>query len=391
MAGFPIKFSTTASGMSVPSTVNVAWGRTSVSFSVSASTSMAPQTATIVATAGSATKSSSIAVTSSATYSISTFSCSPAKLIPDQKANCTVYLSAEAPAGGLVAQLSSTSANLKIPSSVAIPATGKGFTFQAVASKTATEVENITLKASVAASSQSIPMTIDPTPKFSFKGNNQEVTLMANGAAVYPTAAPAALPGVLTVRGAGYVAFDPVAGTSGVSFHSNGGQNTDTSYINFTGTGVGKIFGDASEITFLVKSAYSNTERKGLPASNMRSILEVFDNAGSWYSFNTYTSSTGQLQFGFGAQGYSAVYVLPEGQEDQIFGKGITARIRITWTAKEFNLYVNDVLVRTVTVPSPKVANWSTTSALTIGARSSRLSGGGMYASDDAIAELVIR
>ena len=73
-----------------------------------------------------------------------------------------------------------------------------------------------------------------------------------------------------------------------------------------------------------------------------------------------------------------------------MFGKGVTANIRIKWTPSNYTLYVNGVAVQTMTV-SPKTANWSARSALTIGSRSSRIGTGGYYASDDAIAEFTIR
>ena len=267
----------------------------------------------------------------------------------------------------------------------------KGFTFQAVASKSANAIEKITVTASVLSSNRSIGFTIDPTPKFQLRGNNQELSVLANGASVHPSVTPPGWEGALTIRGGGYVSIEPVWGIGGLAFRGNGAQNWNTSFINFTGSNFGAVFNNASEISFFLKSAYSFTERRYLPSLNMRSAFEVFDNSGSWYSFSTYTSATGQLQFSFGAQGYSSIWVVPSGEEDRIFGRGVVAKIRITWTSKDFNLYVNDELVRTVTIPSPKVPYWSANSALTVGSRSTHLLGGGYYASDDVISNLVIR
>jgi hypothetical protein len=115
----------------------------------------------------------------------------------------------------------------------------------------------------------------------------------------------------------------------------------------------------------------------------------VMDASTSRFIFATYTTG-GQLQFVFGAQGFSALYAIPSGQADQIFGKGVVAKISIKWINTSFSLYVNDTLVRTVAV-SPTVANWSALSTLTIGSRSVRIAGGGLYASDDSIADLMIR
>ena len=390
LAGVPIHISTAAAGLTFPATVTVSWGRTSSSFPVTTTTSTPPQVVAMVAAAGLVSKSAPVSLTSTASYTVTSLRCTPSKLIPAEIASCVAYLSAEAPAGGLIATLTSSSANLSIPASVSIPATLTGFQFQAKASSAATIVENVTVTALVKASSLATKVTIDPTPKFYLRGNNTELSLLTNGAAVAPSVHPAGWLGALTVRGAGYFAFNPIWGTSGFSFHANGGQNTNTAFLNFSGTNFATIFENSSEISFRLKSNYSFAERKALPSLNMRGAFEVWDDAGPWYNFSTYTSSTGALQFSYGARGYSAIYVVPAGYEDRIFGKGVTAKIRINWTNTSFSLYVNDVLVSTATMP-PKVANWSSRSALTIGSRSIRTGGGGYYASDDAISEFIIR
>src|SRR5262249_49622267 len=130
-------------------------------------------------------------------------------------------------------------------------------------------------------------------------------------------------------------------------------------------------------------------ERSALPYLNMRTAFEVFDASTSRFIFATYTTG-GRLQFVFGAQGLSALYAVPPGLEDQIFGKGVVVKIRIKWVSNSFNLYVNDTLVRTVAI-TPTVANWNALSNLTIGSRNARIAGGGLYASDDSIADFMIR
>jgi hypothetical protein len=387
LTGFAIGFSTSGAGLSVPASVKVSWGRTSVSFAVSTTSSTPPQTSNISATSGGVTKSASVTVTSTATYSVSSLSCTPAKLIPGQTATCVAYLSAQAPAGGLTAKLSSSSSDLEIPSSVAI--SSDGFTFQATAAESVSALESATISASVQGSSKSTVETINPTPLFYFRGTTQEVGSLTNGASVAPSVCPAGWAGSLAVKGHGYVAFAPVTGSDGVSFHQSSAANADVSFINFGGTGFGPVFGAATEISFMLKSSYSFAERSALPYLNMRTAFELFDASTSRSLFATYTSG-GQLQFVFGALGMSALYAIPSGQEDQIFGKGVVAKIRITWSSNSFSLYVNDTLVRTVSI-SPRAANWSALSTLTIGSRNSRIAGGGLYASDDTIADLMIR
>lgn len=388
LAGFAVGFSTNSAGLSVPASVNISWGRTSVSFTVATASSTPPQTSTISASAGGVTQSASVTVSSApASYSIASLSCTPAKIIPGQTATCVSYLSAQAPAGGLTVNLASSSPDLTIPSSVAV--TSNGFTFQAAASETVSALESVTISASLQGTSKSTVETIDPTPLFYFRGNTQEVSVLTNGAAVAPSVSPAGWLGSLTVRGAGYSAFAPVAGEDGVSFHLSGVQNTDVSFINFGGSGFGAVFGEASEISFLLKSSYSFAQRSALPYLNMRTAFEVFDASTSRYIFATYTTG-GRLYFVFGAQGFSTLYAIPSGQEDTIFGQGVVAKIRIAWISNSFNLYVNDTLVKTVAV-SPTVANWSALSTLTIGSRNSRIDNGGLYGLDDSIADFMIR
>jgi hypothetical protein len=389
LSGFVVRISTTGTGLQFPTSVSIPWLSSAVSFTVTTSGSTPAQTAVLNATAGTITKSSSVTI-GTATYSLTSFSCTPATLIPGQATICQGSLSAAAPSGGLIAFVTSNSADLPVPASVSIAAGGSGLKFSTSAPLTVSVKESITLNATVLSSSRSTGVTIDPTPKFSLKGNNQELSLLANGAVVQPSVAPSGWLGTLTVRGAGYIALDPVSGSDGMSFHQNGGQNTNTAFINFSGTPVGQVFQTASEISLLLKSGYSYTERLALPSSNMRTAFEVFDNTSSLYNFSTYTTSTGQLQFSFAALGIVATYTVPSGKEDLIFGKGVVASIRIAWAGNSLSLYVNGTLVQKNTI-SPKVANWSSLSALTIGSRSARTAGGGYYASDDSIADFMIR
>jgi hypothetical protein len=288
-----------------------------------------------------------------------------------------------------VATLTSTSGNLAIPASVNIPAAAPGFTFAASASSVATLLENVTLTAAVNASTRATTVVIDPSPKFYLNCNSTELSALADGAAVTPSFAPPTWLGTLTVRGAGFVALDPIAGSGGCSFHGNGGQNADSAFVNFSaGTTLDQVFDNSSEIKFQLKSAYSFNERL-LLTDSMRGVFEVFDDQAPWYNFSTYTSG-GQLQFSFGARGFSGMYTVPSGQEDVLFGKGVVAKIRIKWNSSAFSLYVNDTLVQTNSL-SPKTPNWSAQSAFTIGSRSIRVGGGGYYPSDDTVAEFVIR
>jgi hypothetical protein len=185
--------------------------------------------------------------------------------------------------------------------------------------------------------------------------------------------------------------LDPIVGDGGCSFHRNGGQNVDTSFVNFSaGTTFGQVFENSSEISFSLKSAYSLAERQALAAPNMRSAFEVYDDVGPMFNFSTFTLSNGALQFGFGARGSGAVYTVAAGQEDALYGKGVVLKICVKWTPTAFSLYLNNVLAQTNSLSS-RSTNWSSQSAFTIGSRSIRNAGGGYDASDDTVAEFVVR
>jgi hypothetical protein len=212
---------------------------------------------------------------------------------------------------------------------------------------------------------------------------------LVDSAAVMPVIAPTGWTGTLTVRGNGSVVMNATG--AGAAFLSAGEQNADSAYVNFTSSAFGTVFNNSSEISFYLRSAYTFAERQALPSSNMRSAFEIYDANGSWWSFNTYTSVDGSLRFGFGAKGFAAVYAVPAGTEDTVFGKGVTAKIRITWDSSSFSLWVNGQMVQTNAITQPKSPNWGSTSAFTIGARNVRLSGGGFYSCDDTVAEFMMR
>lgn len=226
-------------------------------------------------------------------------------------------------------------------------------------------------------------------PKFYLQCNSSEVSRIQTGAVVTPSVGPK---GVLTVRGTG-----SLTQLGGYSFKQSGSQNTNTAFLNFTGIQIGQIFNSASQVSFNLTSTRSYSERAAVPNQSMRGVFEVFDSSPRpFYNFVSYISKTGQLQFGFGALGWSSVYTVPAGQEDVVFGKGVTAKIRITWTVgavRSMSLYVNDKLVQTNNV-SLLVPKWDAKSFLTVGARNSMNKAGvvpGYYAMDDIVSEFVVR
>jgi hypothetical protein len=311
-------------------------------------------------------------------------------LSPGSSAKCIASLPVAAPTGGIVVGLSSSNATLLwVPSSALIQFGSSLVEFTATTSPQISTPQQVTLTATIPTDKETLVVKIDPTPLFHLQGNTTEITSASNGAAVYPTTAPPAWRGALTERGSGSLSFVPTVGSSGVNFSQGGAQNVNAAFINFTGDGFGGLFDTDGEISFSLRSAYSFAERKVLPAPAYSFAFEVYDNTVPHFHFMSYVSS-GQLAFGYSTRGVSAFYIVPVGQEDVLFGRGVVANVRITWTSTTSSLYINNKLVRTATF-APKVPVWSSISALTIGARSTRFATGGYYSSVDAIADFKVR
>jgi hypothetical protein len=299
-----------------------------------------------------------------------------------------MYLSAPVPSAGTVAYLSSNSSAVTVPSSVTVAGGATGFKFNATAALNTQVKQTATLTAKILTTSGTTAVTVDPTVSFQFSGNNTEMSLLATGASVTATTMPSDWAGTLTVRGNGYAAFNPVVNSNGVAFHNPGSQNTNTAFVNFSSSqGLGSVFGSAAEISFLLKSAYSFTERR--TSTSPRMVFEVYDDLYRQYAFYSYISG-GQLVFAYTVKNCTALFTVPAGQEDVLFGKDVVARIRIGWTGNTSTLYINDTVARTGTIMAKSI-NWTSRSAFSIGAASVRSSGGGYYASDDAIADFKVR
>src|SRR5712664_4069731 len=117
----------------VPSSVTVAAGATSATFTVSTSAVTASTTVTISAAYGGATRSASLTVTPAAppAPTLSSLTLNPTGVVGGMQSSAgTVTLSAPAPAGGAqVALSSSNTAAARVPSSAIIPAGATSATF----------------------------------------------------------------------------------------------------------------------------------------------------------------------------------------------------------------------------------------------------------------------
>ena len=213
-----------------------------------------------------------------------------------------------------------------------------------------------------------------------------EVSGVTNGSIVTPTIAPPGFSGSVVVVGGGSVNFAPAQVGNGVYFLACC-QNTNTAHYRFTGATVGSVFNVAQgQISFYLKSRQSFAQRLAGTALP-RQVLDVRDASTHLFQFETLAASN-YLVFGYTLGGSSAVYLVPPGTEEALFGNGITLKVTMTWDGSVAKLYLNDTLVQqsSYTIPT---ANWSASSNFALGALED-MTLGGQYACDDIIDEFTV-
>jgi hypothetical protein len=302
-----------------------------------------------------------------------------------------------AAADSIAVTISSNSDALTVPASVTIAAGASSAQFAAAAAPvTSNQAAQLTAAAeagtncSKAAISTNLTVMGGSAPLFYLRGNATEVLGTTNGSLVVPNLGPAGLKSQVIVKGAGYLAFQNVKDSDGVTFRQAGTSSTASTFMNFAGTPVGSIFNmDHGEVSFYLKSSYSFAEREALPKANYRWVYDVFDNSARLFSFAT-SSYSNMLLFTYwtGAKSPS-FYFVPPGQENTVLGKGVVTKVRITWDGTRNQLYLNDVLVQTDPY-TRATANWTGQSSLSIGALDPH-DNGGAYPLDDALAQFQVK
>ena len=97
------------------------------------------------------------------------------------------------------------------------------------------------------------------------------------------------------------------------------------------------------DLTFYWKSSYTLAQRQPLAS---RFAFEVDDGTQRLFFFSAAASGT-RLVFNYAAGTTGGLaYFVPVGQEDTIFGKNVTLKIRLTWDGTRTTLYLNDVAGR---------------------------------------------
>lgn len=324
-----------------------------------------------------------------AAVQLSSLACTPVTATTGLNGGCTVRLTGSSGPSGLVVALSTSDAVVFLPPAVGVPAgTSTGhFPFYSPAG---TALRPVTLTATLDGVSRSVTLAAPGVLSFHLRGNSGEMVGTANGSVVTPAVSPSGLTGRVTARGKGYLTFSGVSGGNGLTFSGEAG-NRDTAFINFQGARVGQVFNAAGgEIQFLLKSKYSFAERLALPQANYRWVFDVFDNRARLFTLGISTSDS-RLILTYATGGtLPQFYYFPAGQEEAMFGRNAVLTVRLTWDGSRSQMYLNGTLVQTA--PYVRATpDWSEASSFTLGAVDARVSGGGYYALDDAVADFQVK
>lgn len=223
-------------------------------------------------------------------------------------------------------------------------------------------------------------------PLLLISGDAGEVAALSHGAVITPTLRPPGFTGSLVLRPGGSVNFAPAQVGNGVYF-LNCCDTSANAYYRFTGTMVGNLFNvSRGQVSFYLKSRYNVAQR---PAG-LRFAFDVRDQDPNnhLYFFHTQKTAANQILFTYNVGGGAQFYYLPAGQEDAIFGAGLTVKITITWDGVQSRLYLNDAVVQSSTYIAP-TPNWTAASNFNLGAYE-YATVGGYNSLDDVIDDFTV-
>lgn len=118
--GVVVALSDNSSATGVPSTVTVASGNTSATFTIATTSVSSNTSVTIFAVYAGVTKTATLTVAASSVVSLSSLSLNPTSVRGGSSSQGTVILSGPAPSGGVVVSLSDNSSAASVPASVTV-------------------------------------------------------------------------------------------------------------------------------------------------------------------------------------------------------------------------------------------------------------------------------
>jgi hypothetical protein len=184
--GTEVVLASTLSSVTVPTSVTVAAGQRTATFTITTKSVADDAVSTISGTSGGRTRSADLTILAP----FADIAVSPASVIGGNDSRGTVTLSEAAPTGGLTIELSSGSASAKVPATVTIPAGSTTATFKIETSPVAAD-EIVTLSSTRGTSVRTAKLTVlAPTvisiavnPPVIVGGRKSIGTVTLNGAA----------------------------------------------------------------------------------------------------------------------------------------------------------------------------------------------------------------
>jgi hypothetical protein len=113
-------------------------------------------------------------------------------------------------------------------------------------------------------------------------------------------------------------------------------------------------------------------------------VFDVYDNSRELFDFQVQAANGRLILYYNTGSTVNQYYYLPAGQEDSLFGAGVTLQVQLSWDGKNTSLYLNGNLVNE-TPYKGATANWTNNSSFTFGAGDPHSYGGGYFACDDVI------
>jgi len=189
---FALSSNSTASGVTVPSSVTIAAGQTSASFTVSTTTVGVTVNAIISGTLGLATKTATLTVSAPNFVSVQLI---PSTVVGGASSAGAVNITSAAPAGGMTIALSSnsTASGVTVPSSATIAAGQTSGSFTVSTTAVAATV-NAIISGTLGSTTQTAPLTVTAPTLISVQLNPSSVVggTSSNGTVNLSSAAPAA-------------------------------------------------------------------------------------------------------------------------------------------------------------------------------------------------------
>jgi hypothetical protein len=236
---------------------------------------------------------------------------------------------------------------------------------------------------------------------FQLRANPAEVNGTYNGAIVTPTIGPPGFTGQVQINGQGSVNFVSAHNGDGVYF-LNCCANANNAWFEFDGATVGNLFNfNGGVITFYLTSRRNFANRVADPTPRWVFDARGGDLTNHWFYFLYQVTNVGTvpyLNFTYRvggvassvSSGYAAqFYFVPKGQEDVLFGNGVTLKVTMKWDGSVMQLYLNDNLVKS-TAYVPGIPNWTNNSIFYFGAYE-YLTVGVYEVTDDIISDFTIQ